>query len=487
MVRTQRTISICISLVVLLCHPLVECSSAANSADGLTAVLQYIHSDWDVLTRSMTRCDSIVDPKLPEAALLYLPADFAEPDSVKQLEKACRVRVEHLPMVIEHPGEPGVEAISPQGLLFLPNSYVVPGGRFNEMYGWDSYFIILGLVRDKRIDLARGIVENFFFEIEHYGTVLNANRTYYLTRSQPPFLTSMIMEVYNAEKAAGKEDKEWLARAYDFASRDHEMWMRDPHLAGSTGLSRYYDFGHGPAPESLQDETGLRRKVIGYFLLHPQLDRTYVVAKDSKQPAQEAAGPDYTVEVCDVARTMGRPGCDTSSTVQLSADYYKGDRSMRESGFDISFRFEPYGAATHHFAPVCLNSLLYKTEKDLEEISRLLGKNAESAQWKQRAEDRKQRINKYLWDDQRGLFFDYDLRTGTKSTYQYVTAFYPLWAGLASPQQAQAVARNVKLFDQPGGLVTSTTDSGGQWDYPYGWAPLRIACRRWAPTLRQHS
>ena len=132
MVRTQRTISICISLVVLLCHPLVECSSAANSADGLTAVLQYIHSDWDVLTRSMTRCDSIVDPKLPEAALLYLPADFAEPDSVKQLEKACRVRVEHLPMVIEHPGESGVEAISPQGLLFLPNSYVVPGRPFQR-------------------------------------------------------------------------------------------------------------------------------------------------------------------------------------------------------------------------------------------------------------------------------------------------------------------------------------------------------------------
>jgi len=471
MVRMRRASSICISLVVLLFHPLVECSSATNSTDGLTPVLQYIHSDWDVLTRSMTRCDSIVDPKLPEAALLYLPANFPEPDSVKQLKQACKVRVEHLPMVIEHPGEPGVEAISPQGLLFLPNSYVVPGGRFNEMYGWDSYFIILGLVRDKQIDLARGMVENFFFEIEHYGTVLNANRTYYLTRSQPPFLTSMIMEVYNAAKAAGNEDKQWLARAYGFASRDYEMWMRDPHVAGSTGLSRYYDFGNGPAPESLQDETGLRRKVIGYFLLHPKVDRTYVVAKGT-QPSQEAAGPDYTVEVCDVARTMARPGCDTSSTVQLSADYYRGDRSMRESGFDISFRFEPYGAATHHFAPVCLNSLLYKTEQDLEQISQMLGKTAEASQWKQRAEDRKQKINKYLWDDQRGLFFDYDLRTGAKSTYQYVTTFFPLWAGLASPQQAEAVARNVKFFDQPGGLVTSTTESGGQWDYPYGWAPL---------------
>ncbi len=463
---------ICVILAIWLSA--FECFSgtapSTQTNGGLNRVLQYIHSDWDVLTRSMTRCDSIVDPKLPEAALLYLPANFPEPDSVRQLEQACKVRVEHLPMVIEHPGQSGVESISPQGLLFLPDSYVVPGGRFNEMYGWDSYFIILGLVRDGRVDLARGMVENFFFEIEHYGTVLNANRTYYLTRSQPPFLTSMIMEVYNAEKTAG-HDKQWLARAYSFASRDYQMWVRDPHLAGSTGLSRYYDFGYGPAPESLQDETGLRRKVIGYFLLHPQFDRTYVIAKNTK-PSQEATGPEYTVEVCDVAKPMAHSGCDTSSTVQLSGDYYKGDRSMRESGFDISFRFEPYGAATHHFVPVCLNSLLYKTEKDLEEISQLLGKSAEAAQWKQRAEDRKQKINKYLWDDQRGLFVDYDLRTGTKSTYQYVTTFYPLWAGLASPQQAQALARNVKLFDQPGGLVTSTTDSGGQWDYPYGWAPL---------------
>jgi alpha,alpha-trehalase len=436
-------------------------------------VLQYIRSDWGVLTRSMTRCDSIVDPKLPEAALLYLPAGFSEPDSVKQLEQACKVRVEHLPVVIQHPGQAGVDAISPQGLLFLPNSYVVPGGRFNEMYGWDSYFIILGLVRDRRVELARGMVENCFFEIEHYGTVLNANRTYYLTRSQPPFLSSMIMEVYNAEKAAGHEDQNWLARAYGFAARDYEMWMREPHLAGSTGLSRYYDFGSGPAPESLQDETGLRRKVTGYFLLHPELARTYVVMKDNTQPAQEAAGPDYSLQVCDAAKTMTRPGCDGAGTVQLSADYYKGDRSMRESAFDISFRFGPYGAATHHFAPVCLNSLLYKTEKDLEGISLLLGKSADAAQWKRRAEQRKQQIDKYLWDEQRGLFFDYDLRTGAKSTYEYVTTFYPLWAGLASPQQAQAVARNVKIFEQPGGLATSPNDTGMQWDYPYGWAPLQ--------------
>lgn len=456
-----------ISLAVLQSHA----ASTKQTDSGLEPILQYIGTNWDVLTRSMSRCESIVDPKLPEAALLYLPASFSEPDSVKQLRQSCKVRVEHLPIAIQHPGQPNVDAISPQGLLFLPNSYVVPGGRFNEMYGWDSYFIILGLLRDHRIDLARGMVENFFFEIEHYGTLLNANRTYYLTRSQPPFLTSMIMAVYNAQKAAGRDDKDWLARAYGFAARDYELWTREPHLAGSTGLSRYYDFGDGPAPESVQDETGLPRKVISYFLLHPDLARTYVVGKGS---VQEAAGPYYSVQVCDVTKLASRPDCDAAATVRLTADYYKGDRSMRESAFDISFRFGPYGAATHHFAPVCLNSLLYKTEKDLEEISQLLGKTAQAGQWKQRAEQRKKLIDQYLWDDGRGLFFDYDLRSGTKSTYEYVTTFYPLWAGLASPQQAQAVARNVKIFEQPGGLAMSPNDTGMQWDYPYGWAPLQL-------------
>ena len=134
------------------------------------------------------------------------------------------------------------------------------------MYGWDTYFIVRGLVEDKRLDLARGIIENFFFEIEHYGTVLNANRTYFLTRSQPPFLTSMILSVYQAEKAAGKNDRELLEQGYQWASKDYEMWNRDPHRAGDTGLSRYFDFGNGPAPESLKDETDAYRRVAGYFL-----------------------------------------------------------------------------------------------------------------------------------------------------------------------------------------------------------------------------
>src|SRR6059058_3455013 len=134
------------------------------------------------------------------------------PESVKQLETRCRIQVRSLPPSASHLGPSAAQSIDPPGLLYLENKYVVPGGRFNEMYGWDSYFIIVGLVRDGRLDLAKGMVENFFFEIEHYGTFLNANRTYYLTRSQPPNLTSMIMEVYKAQKATGHEDRTWLQR-----------------------------------------------------------------------------------------------------------------------------------------------------------------------------------------------------------------------------------------------------------------------------------
>jgi len=151
---------------------------------------------------------------------------------VQKLQSQCNVEAKHLLSVIHNLGEVDESKINPAGLLYLPHKYVVPGGRFNEMYGWDSYFIIRGLLRDNRVDLAQGMVENFFFEIEHYGAVLNANRTYYLTRSQPPFLTSMILDVYDAKKEAGQEDRAWLENAYGYAVRDHNLWTREPHLAG---------------------------------------------------------------------------------------------------------------------------------------------------------------------------------------------------------------------------------------------------------------
>ncbi|MGA9391656.1 MAG: trehalase family glycosidase [Candidatus Sulfotelmatobacter sp.] len=467
--------------------------SGAEKTAGLKPILEYISSAWDTLTRSMSECQSLVDPKIKAAPVLYLPAGFTEPDALKNLSSKCDVRVEHLPIVIHHLGEVDTAKIQPPGLLYLEHKYVVPGGRFNEMYGWDSYFIIRGLLRSGRVELARGMVDNFFFEVENYGAMLNANRTYYLTRSQPPFLSSMFVDVYDALQKTGHADPVWLTKAYADLEKDYEMWNRDPHLAGDTGLSRYYDFGEGPPQEALQDESGFYRKVATYFFFHPAQADSYIheslsavtdsgaVQSGAAQPGtaqpgleELIAGAPYTLQICDVSHTMARAGCDEPHQYKLSSDYYKGDRSMRESGFDVSFRFAPFGAATQHYAPVCLNSLLYKTEKDMEQISRWLGRSADADKWSRRAEKRKQLITQYLWDDKAGFFFDYNLITNQKSSYRYATTLYPLWAGLATPEQARAVAKNLITLERPGGLAMSTEDSGAQWDLPYGWGNIEM-------------
>jgi len=440
---------------------------------GLKPILQYISSAWDTLTRSMTDCQSIVDPKIKASPVLYLPADFVTPAAVQKLSTECNVRIEHLPMEIHHLGEIDSSKIQPHGLLYLEHKYVVPGGRFNEMYGWDSYFIIRGLLREGRVELARGMVDNFFFEIEHYGAMLNANRTYYLSRSQPPFLSSMFVDVYDAMQKGGQADTAWLAKAYADLEKDYAMWTHEPHLAGQTGLSRYYDFGEGPPAEAVQDESGFYRKVAMYFLLNPSQADEYIVDGNPGQ-TQPVAGASYSLEVCDVSHTMAQPECEKKREFKLSSDYYKGDRSMRESGFDVSFRFGPFGSATHHYAPDCLNSLLYKTEKDMEQISKWLGHGTEAERWAKRAEERKRLITDYLWSGERGFFTDLNFQTLQKSSQEYATMFYPLWAGLATPEQAKAVVSNLKGFERPGGLPMSTEDTGAQWDLPYGWGNIEM-------------
>ncbi len=470
----RRTLLSWILVVAACCGTQAQTAApSAPPAQGLKPILQYISTAWDTLTRSMTECQSVVDPKIKVAPVLYLPAGFTEPAAVQKLAADCNVRVEPLPMAIHTLGEIDTTKIQPHGLLYLPNQYVVPGGRFNEMYGWDSYFIVRGLLRAGRLELARGMVDNFFFEIEHYGAMLNANRTYYLTRSQPPFLSSMFVDVYKATHKSGEIEKAWLERAYDDLNKDYEMWTRDPHLAGETGLSRYYDFGEGPPPEAVQDESGFYRKVAGYFFFHPAEADEYVRESQAGN-TPGGVGAAYSLQVCDVPLTMAPPACEKAQQFKLSADYYKGDRSMRESGFDVSFRFGAFGSQTHHYAPVCLNSLLYKTEKDMAQISAWLGRNGDEKKWNQRAEDRKKLITKYLWNDDKGQFFDFNFVTKRMSSYQYASTFYPLWAGLATPAQAKAVAASVKIFDRPGGLPMSLEETGAQWDLPYGWGNIEM-------------
>ena len=430
----------------------------------------YIKGAWDQLSRSMDECKSVVDPKLATASILYLPANVAEPPEVAAMEKSCNVKVDRLPRRIQHIGDIKPGDIAHAGLLYLPNKYVVPGGRFNEMYGWDSYFIILGLLESGRVDLAKGMVENFFYEIENYGGILNANRTYYFTRSQPPFLSSMIRAVYDVEIAAGhrEEAAKWLHRSYEYASRDHSLWTAPFHNAGDTGLARYYDLGEGPVEEMADDST-YYPDVVRWLLSHPDVHTDFLVTGPDNPDAQARAT--LTKESCDLTASVVCRNAHVDGH-WLSRDFYKGDRAMRESGFDPAFRYGPFSGWTHHNAPVCLNSLLYKYERDLAWMAHQLNDSEEEKHWNEAADVRRAAINKYLWNAQKGMYYDYDFMAGKQSTYDYLTAFYPLWAGVADVQQAKAVEANLKLFERAGGTAMSPYETGVQWDLPYGWAPV---------------
>ncbi len=352
--------------------------------------------------------------------------------------------------------------------------FVVPGGRFNEMYGWDSYFEALGLLADGRIDLAKAMVDNFVYQIVHYGKILNANRTYYLTRSQPPFLTSMISAVYQ-RMVHSEASRAWLQRSLLAAIREYEdVWMGADRLT-STGLSRYYGSGIGAPPEVEP----------GHFDLVFERQATANELEKSVYEDGYRAGD------------VSSPELDR---------YFVHDRCMRESGHDTTYRWDRRdrgdgGNRCADFTTVDLNSLLYKTEVDVawlirEELGdRLIrpdGSVETSAVWYERASKRRDRILTYLWDDERSMFFDYDLATKSRHAYVSATTLYPLWAWnpadpnsrlLSDDQAGRLVDAALPVLEMQGGVAASGLASRGelsaqrpqrQWDYPHGWAPHQM-------------
>ena len=434
-------------------------------APPMEGIRQYIDGAWGTLSRSMEECASVRDVKVTTAPVLYLPAEVPEPAKVAALVAGCGVEVLRLPRAVTRLGQVRPEELARPGLLYLPNRYVVPGGRFNEMYGWDSYFIVLGLTADGRTELARGMVENFFYEIEHYGALLNANRTYFLTRSQPPLLAEMIREVHARDRAAEagnpdrvKASRAWLEMAYTAAERDYALWLTPAHRAGTTGLARYFDVGEGPVLE-MADDSSYYPDAIRWMLAHRAEGGQYLVAAAK---GDTASCDQRLTAVCRHAEVDG---------MRLTRDFYQGDRAMRESGFDTSFRFGAFSGSTHHFAPVCLNSLLYRYELDMAGFATELGKTADAARWRARAKARRAAINRYLWDEARGLFVDYDYVARRQSGYLYSTVFYPLWAGVATAGQASRIKEVLPRLEMAHGLAMSSERTGMQWDRPYGWAP----------------
>jgi alpha,alpha-trehalase len=358
--------------------------------------------------------------------------------------------------------------------------YVVPGGRFNELYYWDSYFIVLGLLQDHRNDLARGMADNLFYEVHYYGKVPNANRTYYLTRSQPPFLTSIIRAVYDS----GTVDKNWLASALKTALAEYQnVWLGPDRLVkiGQYELSRYYDSGNGPCPEV---EPGHYDEKIEPWLSQARLENPDV--------------PLTPFRFLNEYLYAGK-NADLKADGLTLGQFFKHDRAVRESGHDTTHRFDD---RTADFVSVDLNSLLYKYETDFAELLErefggkllALGKDyGDAAFWRQRAAVRKKAMLALMWDDQRGYFFDYDFVNHRRSTYISATGLWPLWAKMldANNPKEMEIARRTAAFaceklEQPAGLSATAKESvaagrhrdARQWDYPYGWAPHQMLAWR---------
>lgn len=332
--------------------------------------------------------------------------------------------------------------------------FVVPGGRFNEMYGWDSYFESVGLLIDGKVHLAKAMADNFQYEIEHYGKILNANRSYYLTRTQPPFYTSLIREVFEITK-----DTAWLESHLKTAIKEYEtVWMVQGKRLTENGLNRYFAAGIGMPPEC---EEGHFNSVLKPY------------AEQLKLPLD-----DYISKY-------------NSGTIQNNEldDYFIHDRSVRESGHDTSYRIDGNCADLNL---VELNALLYKYETDFatviqSEFNGSLTIHSQvytSSYWLDKASKRKELVNQFLWNKNDGLFVDYNFKSQKQSPFIAATTFVPLWAKMASKEQAAALVKNVlPLLKEEGGIAGSTQKSAGniseerpqrQWDYPNGWAPHQM-------------
>ena len=413
--------------------------------EKIAALEQYVTRKWPELIRSTRDAlGAVQDVKLAATEgnrwPLYVSAS-EEPRRVReQLRKTMEPGAFRKIDIRVLSGAP--EQITEHGLVYLPGRYVVPGGRFNEMYGWDSYFISLGLLREGRSGLVKSIADQQLYQVKHYGTVLNCNRTYCLTRSHPPFLGRLVLDAF---RATG--DIEWLRGALPQVERYHAYWTSMPQFIPGLGLSRYFALGEGPAPEALHGEV-------------------------------DAHGRNHYERLRDWLRGHGKELSTAqvyynSSTDSLTLAAYKDDQTVRESGFDLTARFGPCGMGIRDTAPLCLNTLLWKMEKDIAEIRRLLDASPQSVEhWEENAAQRAAIMQRHFWDEAGGLFLDWQLSKRTRRQYPYATTFWPLWAGWATESQAARVAANLALFETPHGLLTSTTVTGCQWDAPFMWAPL---------------
>lgn len=320
-------------------------------------------------------------------------------------------------------------------LLSLPNPYIVPGGRFTEQFYWDSYFIMLGLAADGRWNIIEGMLKNFAHMIRRFGFIPTANRTYFLSRSQPPTF-SLMVKLLAEHKGKSRtlveylpyllvEHKFWMKGHRSLSKYPHRAYARVVEMPNGTILNRYYDNKTTPRPESLNED----------------IETVAGMQRDPKQ---------------------------------LFLDL----RAGAESGWDFSSRWfeDPYDirtVRTTDFVPVDLNSLLYHLETTIAEAYKVILQPLLAKRFQSMAERRRKAVLKYSWSSNDEFFVDYDLRSRHPGSRLTLAAVFPLFTRIASQTEAGKVARRLETdFLKEGGLVTTMFDTGQQWDSPNGWAPL---------------
>ena len=319
-------------------------------------------------------------------------------------------------------------------LLPLPEPYVVPGGRFREIYYWDSYFTMLGLAESNHWDKVSDMVANFAYEIDSWGHIPNGNRTYYLSRSQPPFFAFMV------ELLAQHDGNDALKKYLPQMLKEYSYWME--------GIETLQPGQQNKRVVKLDDGTILNR---------------YWDERDSPRP-------ESWVE--DIATAKSNPN-------RPATEIYRDLRSAAASGWDFSSRWmdnpNQLGTLrTTSIVPVDLNALMYKMEKMIALASKAAGDDAKAAQYDGFANARQKGIEKYLWNDKEGWYADYDLKSHKVRNQLTAAALFPLYVNAAAKDRASKVATATQAhLLQPGGLATTSVKSGQQWDAPNGWAPLQ--------------
>ena len=374
-------------------------------------------------------------PDTPDALRRFVEANFvlatAAESARSQSERVSIVA--HIDALWDQLTRRTPEAPPFASLLPLPQPYVVPGGRFREIYYWDSYFTMLGLEESGRHDLAADMVADFATLIDTYGHIPNGARSYYLSRSQPPFFFAMVGLLSPDDPAQS------FARYLPELKREYAFWMD-----GELGLRAGTAHRHLVA---LADGSVLNR----YW-------------DDSDTPRDEAYSDDS-----ELARASGRE----------PRQLYRDIRAAAESGWDFSSRWFSDSRSratmnTTEIVPIDLNSVLFGLENAVRAGCARIADTGCAKEFAARAAARRRAIDRYLWDRARGAYFDYRWTSGARATALSAATLYPLFVQLASKRQAAAVAKNVEAqLLKPGGIVTTLLETGQQWDSPNGWAPLQ--------------